>query len=127
MMNLQQALAEWGAGMGLELQPGHSGALQLRYPATGALLGVAEHEGQIVVHYADPLTHDAAQRLLQALRHAGQLQEPAQAVQVGLRNTPAGDWLVVATRFASEDASGARIDQAVQYLRQWLAQAQSES
>ncbi len=125
MTDLQQALAEWGAGMGLALAPGAQGAVQLRFPASGALLGVAGHEDTVVVHYADPLAHDAAARLLQALRHAAQVSEPAQAVQVGLRSTPAGDWLVVAVRFGRQELSGARIQQAADYLRHWLAQAQN--
>ncbi|AVO50555.1 hypothetical protein C6568_15935 [Melaminivora suipulveris] len=123
MMDLQQALAEWGAGMGLALAPGAQDAVQLRFPASGALLGVAGHEDAVVVHYADPLEHDGAERLLAALRHAGQVSEPAQAVQVGLRSTPEGDWLVAAVRFPTQELSGARIQQAAEFLRHWLAQA----
>lgn len=124
MMDLEQAVAEWGAGMGLALAPGAQGAVQLRLPASGALLGVAGHEDAVVVHYADPLAHDAADRLLAALRHAALVSEPAQAVQVGLRSTPEGDWLVAAVRFPARELSGARIQQAAEFLRHWLAQAQ---
>ena len=52
-----------------------------------------------------------------------QVSEPAQAVQVGLRSTPEGDWLVAAVRFPTQELSGARIQQAAEFLRHWLAQA----
>lgn len=123
MMDLRQALAEWGAAMGLpELQPGPQGTLQLRFADSGALLGVAEQDDCVVVHHAEPVAHDAAELLLRAMRQAAHVAEPAQAVQVGLRSTAAGDWLVLGIRIPHDELNGQRMHQAAQYLQQWLAQ-----
>lgn len=123
MLDLQQALAEWGSTMGMpDLAPGPQGDVQLRFPETGALLGVVLQDEWAIVHHATPAGHDAAALLLRAMRQAAKVADPAQAVQVGLRSTPAGDWLVLVARFPQQELSGARIHHAVEFLRQWLAQ-----
>lgn len=123
MLDLQQALAEWGRTMEMpDLAANAQGEVQLRFAATGAVLGVVQQGESVVVHYALPVGHDAAELLLRAMRQAAKVAEPAQAVQVGLRSTPAGDWLVLAARFSRQELSGARIQQTVEFLRQWLTQ-----
>ncbi len=122
MADLRQALAELGHDIGIpELAPGPQGELQLRFPDTGALLGVSQHEDTVVVHYAEPVRYDIAALVLRAMRQAAKVPEASQAVQVGLRSTTSGDWLVLATRFAAHEAGARRIRQAADFLRQWLA------
>ncbi len=126
MADLRHALAEFGHDIGIpNLAPGPQGELQLRFPGTGALLGVSTHEGWAVVHYAEPVRYDAAALVLRALRQAAKVPEPAQAVQAGLRSTPEGDWLVLATRFPQQELGGRRIHQAADFLRQWLARLEA--
>ena len=65
MADLRHALAEFGHDIGIpNLAPGPQGELQLRFPGTGALLGVSTHEGWAVVHYAEPVRYDAAALVL---------------------------------------------------------------
>ena len=118
---LQQALADFGCDIGLPaLEPGPDGSVQLRLES-GALLGVAQQDEAVVVHWAEPVRYDVAAVLLRAMKRAGDARDAAQPVQVGLRSTSSGDWLVLATRFAAEEASARRIREASEFLRQWWA------
>lgn len=116
---LQQALADLGRDIGLPLLEAKADAgLQLRWES-GALLGVAQEGEAVVVHWAEPVRYDIAALLLRAMKQAGDARDAAQPVQVGLRSTTAGDWLVLATRFPAEEASARRIREASDFLRQW--------
>lgn len=119
--HLQQALADFGRDIGLPmLETGPDGSVQLRLES-GALLGVAQEGEAVVVYWAEPVRYDIAALLLRAMKQAGDARDAAQPVQVGLRSIPSGDWLVLATRFAAEEASARRLREASEFLRQWLA------
>ena len=120
MAHLQQALADFGADMGLPLDAGPRGEVQLRLQS-GALLGVAQEGEAVVVHWAEPVRYDIPALLLRAMKQAGAAHAGAPSVQVGLRSVAAGDWLVLATRFPAEEVSVRRIRDATEFLRQWLA------
>ena len=123
MADLQQALAEWGATMEMpDLRLGPDGTMQLRFAQTGALLGVAQQDNDTVVHHAVPLAHGSAELVLRAMRQAAQVADPGQAVQVGLRSTTEGDWLVLGARIPQSELSAERMQQTVRFLHQWLAQ-----
>lgn len=120
MANLQQALVEFGTDVGLPLErlPA-SGEVQFRL-GDGTLLGiVAGCDDEVVVHWAEPLRYDIAQFMLEVMQHAAEVREASPSVQVGLRSTTAGDWLVLGTRFPEGEASARRIHQAVDYLKNW--------
>lgn len=122
MAHLQQALADFGRDLGLTtLDAGPRGEVQLRLES-GALLGVSQEGECVVVHWAEPVRYDIAALLLRAMKRAGDLRDAQYPVQVGLRSIPAGDWLVLATRFAAEDVSARRLREALDFLRQWLAE-----
>ena len=133
MLDLQQALAEWGStmempGLAPSAHDAMGGGVQLRFPGTDVLLGVMQQGDEVIVYRATPTPpgggsdHETAALVLHAMRQAAQLAEPAQAVQVGLRSTATGDWLVLSTRFSRHGVSGARLHQAAEFLRQWLTQ-----
>lgn len=127
MAYLQQALTELGLEMGLPaLEAGPDGEVQLRLES-GALLGVSPSGEEVVVHWAEPVRHGAPALLLGAMRRAGQVSGAAQAVQVGLRSVPAGEWLVVAVRLPARQASAQRLREAAHFLRQWLSDVQAEA
>ncbi|WP_298208958.1 hypothetical protein [Acidovorax sp.] len=122
MAHLEQALADFGHDMGLPmLEAGPRGEVQLRLES-GALLGVSQEGECVVVHWAEPVRYDIAALLLRAMKRAGDLHDALHPVQVGLRSVPAGDWLVLATRFALQDVSARRLREASDFLRQWLAE-----
>jgi type III secretion system chaperone SycN len=119
--SLQQALADLGRDIDLPLlETKADGGVQLRLES-GALLGVAQEGEAIVVHWAEPVRYDIAALLLRAMKQSGDVRDAAQPVQVGLRSTPSGDWLVLATRFAADEVSARRIREASEFLRQWFA------
>lgn len=121
MAQLQQALADFGRDIGLPLlETQADGGVQLRLES-GALLGVAQEGDAVVVHRAEPVRYDIAALLLRAMKRAGDARGAEQPVQVGLRTTSMGDWLVLATRFPAEDASARRIREASEFLHQWFA------
>jgi type III secretion system chaperone SycN len=125
MAYLQQALTELGLEMGLPaLEAGPGGEVQLRLES-GALLGVSQSGEEVVVHWAEPVRHGAPALLLGAMRRAGHANSAAQAVQVGLRSVPAGEWLVVAQRLPAREVNAQRLREAAQFLRQWLSDVQS--
>ena len=124
MANLQQALVEFGSDIGLPLEglPA-SGEVQFRL-GDGMLLGVAASttsggDDEVVVHWAEPLRYDIAQLVVEAMKHAAELRDANHPVQVGLRTTTAGDWLVLGTRFPAHEASARRIHQAADFLKNW--------
>lgn len=119
MQTLQQALADFGhdMGMGDRLAPGEGGGTQLRLES-GAVLGVAPHGEQVVVHLWEPVRHDAATLLLRAMKLAGAAESADAALQPGLRSTSEGDWLVLGTRFPLAECSGRRLHAAAARLRE---------
>lgn len=119
--SLQQALADFGRDIGLPLlEPRADGGVQLRLES-GALLGVVQDGEAVVVHWAEPVRYDIPALVLRAMKASGDVRGAALPVQVGLRSTTSADWLVLATRFAAEEASARRIREAADFLRQWFA------
>ena len=125
MVSFQQALANFGRDIGLStLESGPRGDVQLRLES-GALVGIAQEGEQVVIHWAEPVRYDIAGPVLRAMKLAGKTQSAQYPIQVGLRSSIEGDWLVVTTRFSEAEASASRIHQASDYLRSWIAQSQS--
>lgn len=123
MGHMEHVLAEFGRDIGLEgLEPSRSGHVQLRL-ASGALLGASTQGEEVVLHYAEPVEHDAARGVFQAMRQAGRIESAADPVQVGLRSTPQGQWLVVATRLPLQRLSATEIHRLRRHLQAWLEQA----
>lgn len=123
MRQMEQVLAEFGRDIGLAaLEPSRDGHVQLRF-ASGALLGASTQREEVVLHYAEPVQHDAAQWVYQAMRRAGRAEGATDPVQVGLRSTGQGQWLVVATRLPAQCFSASEVHRLGNYLRAWLEQA----
>jgi type III secretion system chaperone SycN len=121
MANLAQALSDFGHDIGLPLvESGPQGEVQFRLES-GALLGIAQVGSSAVVQWAEPVRYGGASLALKAMRRAGRVNDAAQAVQVGLRSTPTGDWLVLAMRLGERDISARRIQEAAEFLRAWMA------
>ncbi|MNN94606.1 hypothetical protein D3C81_2132620 [compost metagenome] len=75
----------------------------------------------MVLHYAEPVPYGAAALTFRAMRHAGRAESAADPVQVGLRTTVQGDWLVVATRLPLDRFSAREVHRLGAYLQSWLA------
>ena len=122
MGSLEQVLAEFGQDIGLTaLAPSAQGHVQLRLDS-GALLGASTQDEEVVLHYVEPVEHGAAPLVFAALCRAGRVETAADPVQVGLRSTGQGDWLVVGTRLPLERLSVREVHRLATYLQSWLAQ-----
>lgn len=122
MGQMEQVLAEFGQDIGLtSLQPSVQGHMQLRL-ASGALLGASTQGEEVVLHYAEPVERGAAQLAFAAMRMAGRAETAADPVQVGLRTTSQGEWLVAGTRLPVERLSAREVHRLGTYLQSWLAQ-----
>lgn len=95
---MEQVLAEFGRDIGLAaLAPSGAGHVQLRLES-GGLLGVSTQGEEAVLHYAEPVRYDIAGQALKLMRWVARAESAADPVQVGVRTTAQGDWLVLATR-----------------------------
>jgi len=110
MQTLAQVLADFGHEMGMSgtLAPGEGGGVQLRLES-GAVLGVARQGEAVVVHLSEPAPYDAPQRLIRAMKLAGAPGSAALPLQPGLRETPEGRWLVLATRLPLAECTAPRL------------------
>lgn len=123
MGQLEQVLAEFGQDIGIPaLTPSPAGHVQLRL-ASGALLGASTQGEEVVLHYAEPVPYDAAALVFKAMRWVGRSETAADPVQVGLRSTTQGEWLVVATRLPLDRFRVREVHRLGAYLQSWLAQA----
>ncbi|WP_159910919.1 hypothetical protein [Pantoea sp. 18069] len=123
MAQLTQVLAEFGEDIGLPaLAPGPGGSLQLRL-ASGALLGVSTQGDEVVLHHAEPVPYDLAALVLKAMQRAARSECAADPVQVGVRTTAQGQWLVVGTRLPLERFSAREMHRLAGHLQAWIAQA----
>lgn len=119
MSNLQQAVVDFGRESGLPLEGvPNSGELQFRLE-DGGTLGIVAFNEEVIIHWSRPLRYDVADAMLTAMKRAAELRDARQPISLGLRRTPAGDWLVVGTRFSAADVNLRRIHQAVDFLRNW--------
>lgn len=126
MGQMEQVLAEFGQDIGLTaLAPSAQGHVQLRLES-GALLGASTQDEEVVLHYAEPVAQGAAQLVLAALRRAGRIAAAADPVQVGLRSTDQGEWLVVGTRLPMERFDVREVHRLGTYLQSWLIQLQQD-
>ncbi|MPM18173.1 hypothetical protein SDC9_64579 [bioreactor metagenome] len=126
MAHMQQAWADFGQEIGLELADlPVSGEMQFQL-SDGSLLGVVNGEDEVLVHLAQPLHYDAAQVALGMMKHAAAVRDARRSVQVGLRTTPAGQWLVLGTRLEEGDVSARRIQEAFDFLKHWRMAAEQE-
>lgn len=120
MGRMEQVLAEFGQDIGLaELAPGAGGEVQLRLES-GALLGFSAYAGEAVLHYAEPVPYGAAALTFKAMQRAAQTDSASDRVQVGLRTTAQGDWLVVASRLPLHQFSASEVHRIGIYLQSWL-------
>ncbi len=120
MMAMQQLLSEFGQKIGIpHLAPNPQGEVVLRLE-TGASLGITPCNSDLVVHWAEPVGYGASSLLLRAMKRTGAARDGRFAIQVGLRRTSDGTWLVLATRLEVSSASARDLYQAAEYLRQWL-------
>ena len=127
MAYLQQAVEEFCRHTQLDrIDVPASGEVQFRL-GDQSLLGFAQVEDMVVVHWSQPLCYDIAETLLHAMKFAGAVREARQAVQVGLRHTPSASWLVLATRFPEADVSVERIREAFDFLRHWRQELQAHA
>lgn len=125
MVQLTQVLADFGADIGLpNLAPGADGSLQLRL-GSGALLGVASQGDEVVLHHAEPVPYGLAALVLQAMRQVARSESAADPIQIGVRVTAQGQWLVLGTRLPLERFSAREMHRLVSHLQAWLAQARS--
>lgn len=125
MVQLTQVLAEFGEDIGLPaLAPGPDGSVQLRL-GSGALLGVSGQGDEVVLHHAEPVPHGLAALLLQAMRQLARSESAADPIQLGVRATAQGQWLVVATRLPLERFSAREMHRLAGLLQAWLAQVRS--
>lgn len=121
MGQMEQVLAEFGQEIGLaELVPGANGELQLRL-GSGAVLGFSAYDGEALLHYAEPVPYGAAALTAKAMQRAAQTDCATDRVQVGLRTTAQGDWLVVASRLPLHQFSVREVHRISAYLQGWLA------
>ena len=121
MAYLQQALADFGQDIGLDLQPlQRAGELQLRLE-DGSLLGIVHGEDEVVVHCAWPLSYNVAETMQAVMKQVALTRGANEALQVGLRTTPSDNWLVLGTRFPEDQVSAGRIREAHDFLRRWLS------
>lgn len=122
MEQLEQVLAEFGRDVGLEgLVPGADGHVQLRL-ASGALLGASTQGEEVVLHYAEPVQHDAARLLFKGMQRVARAETASDPVQIGWRATSQGDWLVAGTRLPLERLHAREVHRLGGYLQAWLAQ-----
>ena len=125
MLQLTKVLAEFGADIGLPgLASGREGNLQLRL-GSGALLGVSTQGDEVVLHHAEPVSHALAALVLQAMQRAARSDSAADPVQVGVRTTAQGQWLVVGTRLPLEHFSAREMHRLAAHLQSWIAQARA--
>ncbi|MCD2512850.1 hypothetical protein [Comamonas endophytica] len=118
---MEQVLAEFGQDIGLAgLAPGASGEVQLRLESD-ALLGVSAHGEEAVVHYAEPVPYGAAALTFKAMQRAAQTDSVNERIQVGLRTTAQGDWLVVASRLPLRHLDAREVHRIGMHLQGWLA------
>lgn len=121
MGQMEQVLMEFGQDIGLtELTPSANGELQLRLES-GGLLGFSAHGEEAVLHYAQPVRYGAAALTFKAMQRAAQTDSATVRVQVGLRTTAQGDWLVVASRLPLHQFSASEVHRIGAYLQGWLA------
>lgn len=119
MVEMQHLLSDFGQKIGIpHLAPNTQGEVVLRLE-TGASIGISPSGSYLVVHWAEPVGYGGAGLLLRAMKRAVCVHDRPFAVQVGLRNTAAGTWLVLATRLHVGTASAHDVYRAVEYLRQW--------
>ncbi len=122
MGQMEQILAEFGQDIGLTgLEPSVDGHVQLRL-ASGALLGASTQGEEVVLHYAEPVAYDAAALAFKAMRRVARAESAADPVQVGLRTTAQGEWLVVATRLPLDRLSAREVHRIGGLLQSWLTQ-----
>ncbi|MNL79624.1 hypothetical protein D3C87_2062690 [compost metagenome] len=75
-----------------------------------------------MLHHAEPVAHGLAGLVLKALRQVARSESAADPIQIGVRATAQGQWLVVATRLPLERFSAREMHRLVNYLPAWLAQ-----
>lgn len=123
MHQLATILAEFGADIGLPaLAPGARGNLQLRL-GSGAMLGVGEYGDEVVLHYAESVPYGIETLVLKAMRKLALCECAADPVQMGVRSTAQGRWLVVATRLPLEQFSAREMHRLSSHLQSWLEHA----
>lgn len=122
-MSLEQALADMGHKIGIPtLSPGAHGGVQLRLDS-GAVLGVARQDEQVVVHLSEPVhAHEAAALLLRAMKRAALPEAGSPAVQPGWFSKDGQDWLVLALRLAEQSLGARELEQAFHGLQGFRAQ-----
>lgn len=121
MGQMEQVLAEFGHDIGLtQLASGTTGELQLRLES-GGLLGFSAHAQEAVLHYAEPVPYGVAALTFKALQRAAQTDSVTDRVQVGLRTTAQGDWLVVASRLPLHQLSVSEVHRIGVQLQSWMA------
>ncbi len=114
-------LADFGHEIGVPgLAPGPDGGTQLRFD-TGGALGVVQQDDDVVLHWAEPVRYGIPALLLRAMQRAAEPQPGLPPVQVALRTTPDGDWLVVAVRLAADRCDGRTLAGTADALRRWTA------
>lgn len=122
--SFQQALADFGREIGItDLAPGPHGGAHLRFDS-GASLGIDPQDDQVLVHLSEPLRHDVAATVLKAMKRSAQPQPGEPLVQVGLRSTTAGDWLLMGTRLPAAECDARLLGQRAGQLREWFARLQ---
>lgn len=123
MGHMEQVLAEFGRDIGLTaLAPSGDGHVQLRLES-GVLLGVSTQGEEVVLHYAEPVQYDLAGQALKLMRWVARSESAADPVQVGVRTTVQGDWLVLATRLPLARLSVHEVHRLGAYLQSSLEEA----
>ena len=119
MANFQQALADFCQEVGLDAaELGSGDEVQFRM-GDESLLGVVQSEDDVLVLWSQPLRYDMERTLLEQMRAAASIRSARHPLQVGLRATPAGHWLVLGTRLPQDAVTARAIRDCYDFLRQW--------
>lgn len=119
MANFQQALADFCQEVGLDAaELGSGDEVQFRM-GDESLLGVVQSEDDVLVLWSQPLRYDMERTLLEQMRAAASIRSARHPLQVGLRATPSGNWLVLGTRLSPDFVTARGIRECYDFLRQW--------
>lgn len=128
MMNVSQAVTEFGQSMGIEgLNLGSTGVCQLQWE-DGSTLLIEETAEELLVCLAFPAAHLHALEMQQALELQDQrVHHGFAVVQVGLRGQGADTLIVTLVRVRARVLAGADIARSVDQLTEWRSRWESLS
>lgn len=124
-MSFEQALAELGQHIQLEIPPERTGkSIQLRLESN-ARIGIAPHTHYVRVHLSHPVAaYDASRMLLAAMKQSSRLSTPF-TLQSGWLEHNGQGWLVQAIQIPVDQVNAIQLRQAIDALQEQFAQLQA--